>query len=175
MALSLVLPGVTANPDRMTVEDREYLARLQSVIPRRRYRRTLAIGCGKSFVTLNLPGKEVSACDSSEAAIEWARHCARKRSDASRFHFFPCSLFDLKPGEHGIFDLVVAIEVLYAQNIGTAWSLVNDIVDSVLQPGGILLASHISEWCKHRFPYLRVLQSFYSYRGYVRSHEVFLK
>lgn len=158
-----------------TVDDKERRARLLSAIPERLYRRTLEIGCGNGFVTVHLPGQEVVGCDLSEAAIDWAGKRIAERPDSERFTFFSHSIFDLTPEEQGTFDLIVITGVLYPQYIGSSWSLVNDIIDRLLEPGGILATCHIYEWCRHRIPFLRIDQAYYPYREYTHRLEVYLK
>lgn len=158
-----------------TPDDAERRARLLSAIPKRRYRRTLDIGCGNGFLTEHLPGQEVVGCDLSEAAIDWARKRVAGRSDDERITFFASSIFKLTPETRGTFDLIVITGVLYPQHIGSSWSLVSEIVDRLLEPRGILATCHISEWCKHRFPYLRIDQAYYPYREYTHCLEVFMK
>ena len=158
-----------------TPDDAERRARLLSAIPIRRYRRTLDVGCGNGFLTVHLPGRKVIGCDLSEAAINWARKRVAEGSDNERFTFFASSIFELTPEKQGTFDLIVITGALYPQHIGSSWSLVNGIIDRLLEPGGILATCHISEWCRHRFPYLRIDQAYYPYREYIHCLEVFIK
>lgn len=158
-----------------TPDDVERRARLLSAIPKKHYRHTLDVGCGNGFLTVRLPGKQVIGCELSEAAIDWARKRVEKLPNNRRFKFFASSIFDLTPRKHGTFDLIVITGVLYPQHIGLSWSLVNEIIDRLLEPGGILATCHISEWCRHRFPYLRIDQAYYPYREYIHRLEVFIK
>ncbi|WP_162252637.1 class I SAM-dependent methyltransferase [Rhizobium sp. Root483D2] len=158
-----------------TPDDSVRLARLLSALPNRTYDRTLEIGCGNGFVTLNLPGKEVVGLDISEIAVEWARNKAAKRSDADRFLFDQCSLFDLSSERYGQFDLVVICGVLYPQYVGRGFSLVQIVIDRLLRKHGILASVHIDDWCPWRFPYTLLNADLSPYRQYVHRLEVMEK
>lgn len=159
----------------MNAEDTRRRNELMALLPSRKWRRTLDIGCGNGFLTLELPGDDVLGVDLSEAAIEWARKAAATRSDSARFRFEVRSIFDLKPPDAGGFDLVTITGVLYPQYIGRAASVVSLIVDRLLAPGGILVTCHIDEWNPPRFPYVQLDTALYPYRGHTHRLEVFLK
>ena len=65
--------------------------------------------------------------------------------------------------------------VLYPQYIGESKSLVYRIIDDLLAPDGILISVHINEWYSARFPYLRLKESYYSYREYTHLLETYVK
>lgn len=158
-----------------TDDDRLRRERLLSLLPGRDFGRTLDIGCGNGFVTLSLPGSVVVGCDVSPQAIGWARQRAQDRRDRDRFDFRALSLFELPRAAVGRFDLIVITGVLYPQYIGRAFSLVQLIVDDLLNEGGMLMSVHIGEWCRHWFPYTLLDMSLYSYREYTHRLEVYLK
>jgi SAM-dependent methyltransferase len=159
----------TSNDDHIRRE------RLLSFLPQREFGRSLDIGCGNGFLTFSLPGSTVVGCDVSPQAIEWATQRAQAKPDRNRFELRALSLFDLPRASLGRFDLIVITGVLYPQYIGKAFSLVQLIVDDLLNEGGILVSVHIDDWCRHWFPYTSLDMSFYSYREYTHRLEVYRK
>jgi predicted TPR repeat methyltransferase len=158
-----------------TVDDQIRRTRLLGLLPQIRYRRVLDIGCGNGFVTAHLPGDSILGCDISVNAVHWARERIRTRSDASRFAFGARSIFDLDAKAMGRFDLIIITGVLYPQYIGNAFSVVTQIVDSLLLDDGILAACHISDWSRWRFPYTLLLTDIYQYLKYSHRIEIFVK
>lgn len=159
-----------SNPD-----DRERKNRLLSLLPAGTVQRTLDIGCGDGFITFDLPGKKVVGVDLSQRAVRFAQDRAAARDDSARFEYRAMSLFELTSGLLGKFDLIVITGVLYRQYIGNASSMVNLIIDDLLEPGGYLVSCHINEWLMSRFPYSRIDASLYTYRGYTHKLEVYRK
>lgn len=168
-----------AEPDpwqyEATPDDAARRERLLGLLPRRSYRRTLDVGAGNGFLSVDLPGETVTLCDLAERALHWARERAARRPDAARFRFVAASLFDLRPEVHGAFDLVVVTGVLYPQYLGGGYSLVDLLVDGLLEPGGVLVSCQIDEWYPHRFPYSLIDACLYRYRDRTHRLEVFLK
>lgn len=160
--------GYFAHPD-----DAQRKNHLLSLLPERAYQSTLDIGCGNGFVTLNLPGEQVKACDISARAIEQAKRHADKAGKA--IDYFIANFFDLKPQQHGTFDLIVITGVLYPQYIGKANSLVHLIVDELLNENGVLVSCHIDDWNPPNFPYLLLDRSCYPYRDYFHRLDVYQK
>ncbi len=158
-----------------TPDDAARRERLLALLPRRPFRRTLDIGCGNGFVSVELPGDTVTLCDLAEKALHWARDRVARRADAGRFRFVAASIFDLDPRVHGTFDLVVVTGVLYRQYIGGGFALIDLVVDRLLEPGGVLVSCQIDEWYRHRFPYSLIDACLYRYRGMTHRLEVFLK
>jgi len=173
--------------------DRRRKAVLLSELPRRSYKFVVDIGCGQGFVSRDLPGDRVLGIDISEQAVSHAQQFANER-----LSFAQGSLFDLPRtvassgvassgvASSGVAsgglewsgvrpDLLVITGVLYPQYIGEAKALVYELVDQVLAPGGILVSVHISSWSSSRFPYLMLKNTFYDYREYTHSLEVYVK
>jgi 2-polyprenyl-3-methyl-5-hydroxy-6-metoxy-1,4-benzoquinol methylase len=143
-------------------------------LPRRLYERTLDIGCGNGFVTLDLPGREIVGVDISQKAVEHAISRA-KDLQHENMKFLDRSIFDLSSKEFGRFDLVVITGVLYPQYIGKARSIIYKIVDDLLDDEGILISCHINEWSPPRFPYINLDTVLYQYREYTHRLEVYKK
>lgn len=158
-----------------TRDDKIRRERLLSLLPRRKFHRSLDIGCGNGFLTFSLPGDTVVGCDISAKAIEWAEKRAEARPDRDRFDLRVLSLFELPQASLGRFDLLVITGVLYRQYIGGAFSLVQMIVDDLLEENGVLISVHIDDWCRRIFPYTLLDMSYYSYREYIHRLEVYLK
>lgn len=156
-----------------TPDDESRLGYLQSVLPTYEVKRTLDIGCGNGFVTCTLPGEKVIGCDISSAAIEWARKRAAARADSTRFEFYPAALLDTARVVPGPFDLVVITGVLYPQYIGRSFSVVTELVRTLLAPGGTLISCHIAEWYSGAFPFIRTETILYPYRQYTHRLEVY--
>lgn len=148
---------------------------LLSLLPRHKYVRTLDIGCGDGFVTFQLPGEHVVGADLSEKAIQWAECNRQKRQDAERFSFIKSSVFDLDSRQVGQFDLVVITGVLYPQYIGRSFSVVREVIGSLLDVNGVVASCHIDEWNPPRFPYPLLDISLYPYRGYTHRLEIYKK
>lgn len=158
-----------------TPDDKNRRVRMLGALAVRRYRRVLDIGCGDGFLTFALPGDYVLGVDLSDKAVELANVARQRQADSERFQFGALGFFDLMPDRIGQFDLIVVTGVLYPQYIGNSWMLVANLIDRLLLPGGILATCHIHEWTRHHFPYARVHQSWYGYRGYTHCLEVYCK
>jgi predicted TPR repeat methyltransferase len=154
-------------------EDEIRAARLLTQLPARAYRRTLEVGCGNGFLSVRLPGDEVHGCDVSRNALEWARKRAAARPDGDRFAFFEASVLGVDATRLGRFDLVVLADVLYGQYIGRAFSLVQERVIPLLEPGGILVSAHDDDRGRHRFSLTTLSLQLYQYRGATHRLEVF--
>jgi predicted TPR repeat methyltransferase len=154
------------NPD-----DLNRRAMLLSVLPRKKYKRILDIGCGNGFVTHRLPGEEIIGIDVSANAIHHARESA-----PPHIQYHPHSLFQLPHLKwKQEFDLIVITGVLYPQYIGRSNRLVYLILDDLLKTEGDLVCCHIEEWYGSRFPYVTLSRDFYPYREYVHVLEVYRK
>lgn len=158
-----------------THDDLERKGRLLSLLPQVTFTRTLDIGCGNGFVTVELPGTAVTGVDFSARAVEFARERTAQRPDASRFTFHAASVFDLEPAHLGTFQLVVITGVLYPQYIGHGFARIRQVIDGILEPGGFLVSCQIDKWSPWRFPYTTVDVSYYQYREYTHRLEVLLK
>lgn len=163
------------NPDpwnyEKSLEDLNRRAILLSVIPRKKYKKVLDIGCGNGFITNYLPGEKIIGIDISSQAIEHA-----KKNASSHIEYFSHSIFDLPfLGWENTFDLIVITGILYPQYIGQSENLIYTIIDDLLINGGILISCHIEEWYSARFPYVTLHREYYSYREYVHLLEVYLK
>jgi SAM-dependent methyltransferase len=145
-------------------------ARILAAIPKLEYENILDIGCGNGFLTNDLPGKNVVGLDISEKVVEWANKNARPN-----VHYQAGSLFDLPDLDLPQMDLLVITGVLYPQYIGRARRLAIVLIDQILKPGGILVASHIYAWLETRFPYLTISREYFPYREYSQVLEVFTK
>jgi SAM-dependent methyltransferase len=156
---------------RDSSDDAMRRVRLLSVIPQKQYGRVLEIGCGEGFVTCQLPGDDVIGIDLSLKAIEHAQSHANTRTT-----FQQMSLFDLPhAGWSNTFDLIVIAGTLYPQYIGEGARLATVIVDDLLLRGGLLVAAHIFEWYRWRFPYTTLSREYYRYREYTHVLEVYQK
>lgn len=145
-------------------------ARLLSLLPKRRYARTLDIGCGNGFITQTLPGEEVVGCDVSSAALAWASR--RVEAERNRFRFVHAGLFDLLEQDLGTFDLIVVTGVLYPQYVGKSMALCTEILRRVSSEDGIVASCHIMEWNYFRLPFSMIDQTIYPYREYTHSLEI---
>jgi SAM-dependent methyltransferase len=157
--------GYFSNP-----HDTDRKARILAAIPKLEYENTLDIGCGNGFLTNDLPGNNVIGIDISEKIVAWA-------NDHTRPHirYVAGSLFDLPDLDLPQMDLVVITGVLYPQYIGRARRLAIVLIDQILKPDGILVASHIYAWLETRFPYLTISREYFPYREYSQVLEVFNK
>ncbi len=154
-----------------TPDDLNRRAMLLANIPMLEYIEVLDIGCGDGFVTKRLPGKSITGIDVSANAI---RH-ATERSPG-HISYMQHSLFDIPELEwENRFDLIVITGVLYPQYIARSSKLAYEIVDRILQPGGVLVSVHISEWYTLRFPYITLKREYYPYREYTHLLEVYRK
>jgi len=145
---------------------------LLSVLPRKRYKKALDIGCGNGFVTTRLPCDEILGIDISANAIEHAK----KRSEGQNIRYLQASVFDLPELLIGqTFDLVIISGLLYPQYIGKSELLIYIIIDNLLQSDGHLVSCHIEEWYNVRFPYIQLVREYYPYREYNHILEVYLK
>ncbi len=159
-----------SNPD-----DERRRVELMSLLPRRNYARCLDIGCGNGFVTFFLPGDEVVGIDYSQKAVQWASELIAEQPRPERFRFECLSLFDPRLRELGRFDLVVVTGVLYEQYIGRGKAVVRNLVDEMLEEGGVLASSHIRDWSPLRFPYSLLDVTVYPYRDYTHQLEIYRK
>ncbi len=151
---------------------KEYLL---NALPKQSYKRVLDIGCGNGFVTHDLPGQLVLGCDFSSKAIHWAQSQTPSDKDKN-IHFFEASIFDLLSVPHlGTFDLIVITGVLYKQYIGRGVVIIQSIIDKLLNPSGILVSCHISDWHYCPFPYPLIDKTLYTYREYSHQLEVYKK
>ena len=145
---------------------------LISCIPSLTYRAALDIGCGDGFITQKLPAPHIIGVDIDQIAVERARTV-----DDRRLSFRQGALADI----HGLvspeppIDLVVMTGLLYEKNIGSAHGLVYTLIDSILQPGGILVTGHFAELYSCRFPYLLAKELTFSYCGEPYLIEVYAK
>lgn len=154
------------NPD-----DLNRKALLLSVIPRKKYKKVLDIGCGNGFITNSLPGDKIIGIDISSRALHYA-----KKNAPPHIEYLSYSIFDLPfLGWGNTFDLIVITGVLYPQYIGQSEKLIYTIIDGLLINGGILVSCHIEEWYSARFPNVTLHREYYSYREYVHLLEVYLK
>lgn len=173
------LDGFYAQPDPWNYQshpdDLRRKNELLALLPRRGYARTLDVGCGAGFLTLDLPGEQVLGVDVSAPALEWAQRARAERPDAQRFAFEQGSVLELDAGRLGSFELVVVTGVLYAQYIGKAFSVARTRIDALLAPGGVLVSCHIAEWEPPRFPYTCLDTVIYPYRGHTHRLEVYAK
>ncbi len=158
-----------------TPDDLARIERLLFELPARTYERVLDIGCGNGFVTERLPGQQITGCDISDRAVDWARRRVSVREDAHRFEFVQANIFDIAHRVTGPFDLIVITGVLYPQYIGKGFSVVREAVDALLRPGGVVASVHIDDWCNWRFPYTMLSCDLSPYRQYMHRIEVFLK
>jgi len=148
-------------------------AMLDSVLPKKQYKRVLDIGCGDGFMTARLPGEEIIGVDVSKKAIQQAE---KKNNDLKHIRFYAHSLFDLPTLQWDqSFDLILITGVLYPQYIAQGEMLAYAIIDNLLKPGGHLISCHIDEWYHSRFPYITLSRTYYSYREYSHILEVYLK
>ncbi len=158
--------GYETNPD-----DLNRRAMLLSVLPRKRYKNVLDIGCGDGFVTWRLPGDSIVGVDISANAIAYA-----KSKNHPNVEYLQKSLFELpEMGWQHRFDLIVITGVLYPQYIGEGRMLAYTIIDDLLELGGHLVSAHILEWYHCRFPYITLTREYYRYREYSHILEVCLK
>lgn len=143
---------------------------LLSEIPPGKYQNVLDIGCGQGFVTRDLPGDRVFGVDISGEAI---RHA--KKYEDGRISFQQASIFDLNSIFTCKFDLIVVTGVLYPHYVGNSLSLIYEIVDKLLNSGGVVVSVHINSWYRARFPYLLFREFSYDYREYVHKLEIYSK
>jgi SAM-dependent methyltransferase len=140
-----------------------------AVLPAMEFRRTLDIGCGNGFLTLDLPGAEVIGTDLSERAIEWAARSLADRKDSGRFQFLPYSMFDPDLVQLGTFDLLIITGVLYPQYIGSAGATTRSVINRLTHPGSVIATCHISEWMTFDLPHTIVDRVSYPYRDRVHD------
>lgn len=159
--------GYRSNP-----EDARRRDLILAELPPRRFRNAIDIGCGEGFLTCRLPADHITGADLSENAI---RH-ARQHPENEGCEFIAAGLLDL-PGvlDGRQFDLVVITGLIYPQYFGRSNILIYEAVDRLLEPGGILLTSHIDEWYRARFPYLLLRYSLFPYREYSQRVEIYVK
>ncbi|MGE3769782.1 MAG: class I SAM-dependent methyltransferase [Bdellovibrionales bacterium] len=162
--------GYDAHPD-----DARRKRELQAVLPQVPFKRTLDIGCGNGFVTIDLPGDEVLGTDISDKAIEYARQRAQQQKPDKNIKYEAVSFFNMTPEKYGQFDLIVITGVLYPQYIGDASSLARLVIDNLLAPGGHLVSCHIMDWAPPGFTYNLLDRTLYTYRDYTHLLEVYRK
>lgn len=156
------------NPD-----DLNRRSMLLSVIPQRKYKKTLDIGCGNGFITTHLPGDIVIGIDVSKNAIQ---HAKTRSRNLKHIEYFQISFFDLAHQNwDNVFDLIVITGVLYPQYIGHSNKLSYIIIDGLLESGGTLISCHIDEWYSCRFPFITLGREYYPYREYTHILEVYQK
>lgn len=143
---------------------------LLSEIPQKFYKNVLDIGCGKGFITLDLPGENILGIDNSLEMINNA-----KNYESNRLKFQNKSLYDIWNQGIEKFDIVIITDILYPQNIGNSLNLVYLIIDELLNKRGVLISVHVDEWYKARFPYLLLKEYFYNYKEYTHRLEVYIK
>lgn len=164
-----------SNPDpwgyEINNEDQIRKEILISEIPDRKYKNVLDIGCGQGFITRFLPGENIRGIDLSENAIAFAK----KNITINKFNFIQGSVFEADKLFDCKFDLIIITGVLYPQYIGNSSSLVYLLIDKILNPCGILITAHINEWYNCQFPYMKIKQTFYSYREYIHNFEIYIK
>jgi len=160
-----------------SLEDRKRKDILLHEIPEKAYLQTLDIGAGHGFITRDLPGKEVIGVDLAKKAIQQAKKARwNKPTKEKKFEFYVADLFQMpKEVLTKKFDLIVITGVLYPQYIGESHTLVYHIIDQLLNPNGILVSVHISEWYKARFPYLMLKEYHYPFLTYTHQLEVYSK
>jgi SAM-dependent methyltransferase len=144
--------------------------RIISTIPQFEYENVLDIGSGNGFLTNGLPGKNITGLEISENAVQWANEHA-----ASNVRYRTGSLFDIPDLNLPPMNLIVITGVLYPQYIAESHRLVYVLIDRILEPGGILLCSHIYEWYTLRFPYLTISREYFAYREFSQVLEVYCK
>lgn len=143
-------------------------------LPDRKYINVLDIGCGHGYITRELPGKNITGIDLSVRAIKQANKLGKKRG--KNINYIAADFFDLnKILRNKKFDLIIITGVLYPQYIGNAKTLSTIIVDDLLKKGGVLLSVHINEWNPTQFPYLKLAQEYYDYRGFTHDLQVYIK
>jgi 2-polyprenyl-3-methyl-5-hydroxy-6-metoxy-1,4-benzoquinol methylase len=157
--------GYDSHPDDLRRKNE-----LLALLPTRHIERTLDVGCGNGFLTVQLPGDEVVGTDLSEMAINWCRERSQQLPKPERFTFLPLSIFDPSFRTLGKFDLVVITGVLYPQYIGMAGATARAVIDEVTQPGGVVVTCHIKEWMTFDLPYTIVDRQIYPYRE--RTHDL---
>ncbi|WP_428225736.1 class I SAM-dependent methyltransferase [Flavobacterium sp.] len=143
---------------------------LLSELPKLNFEKVLDIGCGHGFITRDLPGAKVIGIDISSTAIEFAKKTKNERVD-----FLQGSIYEIDKFENESFDLIVITGVLYSQYIGNSNNLIYLLIDKILKKGGYLVTVHIDDWYNSQFPFLKLKQTYYSYRAYTHNLEIYLK
>ena len=142
---------------------------LRGVIPERRYKQVLDIGCGQGFITQILPGENILGIDISNEAIQKA-----KKHESNTCKFQQNSIFDFEPKDKK-YDLIIITGVLYEQYIGKSLCLIYDYINSWLNIDGVLISVHIDEWYDAKFPFFTYRSLYYKYRNYTHKLEVYIK
>lgn len=137
---------------------------------------TADVGCGEGFLTEHLPGKHVSAFDSSDKALESFRTRLQTRGFefSSRFDLRRWDVLD-KPPEDSKFDLIVVTGLLYHHLLGDAGHLATSNIGTMLKQGGTLISVHIEDWAPFEMPLDLTDLWLYSYRSKIHRVEVFKK
>jgi SAM-dependent methyltransferase len=135
-------PWASASP-RYRYQRQKYEV-LASLLPPRRFRQALDLGCGLGLLSRHLAARAdaVLGVDLAPAAVAFARIL---HEDQPNVRFEAHDLLDLPPSFNGNFDLVVVADVLYylspldSRLLKTIAARIADL----LAPGGIcLLANH---------------------------------
>ena len=91
---------------------------LRGVIPERRYKQVLDIGCGQGFITQILPGENILGIDISNEAILKA-----KKHESNTCKFQQNSIFDFEPKDKK-YDLIIMDMVLLSIQNGVRYLLI---------------------------------------------------
>jgi SAM-dependent methyltransferase len=135
-------PWASATP-RFRYQQRKY-EQIMAMLPDRRFRSTLDLGCGLGLLSQHLAGRSdaVLGVDVADAALDHARGRA---AGIDNLTFAQGDLLDLPAEMNGRFDLIVVADTLYYLSpLGD--ELLKSIcarISALLMPGGIcLLANH---------------------------------
>lgn len=173
------LEKIYSNPDpwdyETTPDDQRRLVELKALLQGIKPKRTIDIGCGNGFLSVELPGEEVFCVDLAEKAVKAVKKRVSKLPDRERYRFGATNLFDLATENYGQFDLVVITGVLYPQYVGKATSTMRAIVDQLLSENAILASCHIMEWNPPIFQYTLLDRVLYPYREFTHLLEVYKK
>ena len=135
-------PWASASP-HYRYQSRKYEV-IASLLPRRRYRKALDLGCGPGLLTRHLANvaDEVVGVDISPSAIAIAQ---AGNADRPNLSFAAHDLLALPVSFNRAFDLVVIADVLYylAPSDDNGLQLLVERLARLLSPGGVcLLANH---------------------------------
>lgn len=122
-------------------EHHKYSATLD-LIPERRFRRILDVGCSEGTFTLltarTHPRAEVIGIDISERAVNRARMRARTLGSPARFKHLDI----LSQTPEGSFDLVFCAEILYYLGRRERLRLAQERLAALVEPRGLLVLVH---------------------------------